>query len=69
MSVVFTSVLFNDAFHALPDIQQAKLSAQRVSKLLTQLPSIDAMSNNGTTLVSITCTQSQCVHIVNIGEY
>lgn len=51
MSVVFTSVLFNDAFHALPDIQQAKLSAQRVSRLLAQLPTIDALSNNGTTLV------------------
>ncbi len=52
MSVVFTSVLFNDAFHALPDTQQAKLSAKRVARVLTQRPSINAFNDIGVTPVS-----------------
>ncbi len=53
MSVVFTSVLFNDAFHALPDTEQAKLSARRVTRLLTQHPIINAVGDAGITPVCL----------------
>ena len=61
LSVLFTSVLFNDAFHSLPDTQQAKLSATRVSKLLSHQPVIDAFSDNGIILVRFIINLNCCL--------
>ncbi len=50
-SLLLTSLLFRDAFNSIPDFQNARVSASRISDLLSQQSDISVNDNDGLIIV------------------